>query len=427
MTFRPSPLAYTLAVVIAWLICLAIAIDRVELFFTAIPLLVRVLWSPAPAKSDVRDFNLATEPGPRLEGEDFVVTGSALIAKAAGPIEILPILPPLLIPLSARRTAVFAPHPEICIEWSSHLHCRASGVLDFGVVFFRLWDQAGLWVAESRQEQRTTLLVHPRATPVHIVPTPRETGAPFGIHASRKVGDGTDFADIRRFTAGDRMKRINWAVSLRMRQLHVNQFFVERSAEVILLLDAFSEIGARPDSSLDHCVRAAAGLAMAFLRHHDRVGLLVFGGWVRWTKPSAGPTQYANIVEALARVSIAPSSFLHDLSALRESTLPRHAMILALTPLIDERFSRTVIRLADQGRDVVLLAIRTDELSEAFVPRRANHPLVRRIWLLERDERLRELRGHGVRATNWSPSLPIEMALESAGRPNMRSGVSWYN
>jgi uncharacterized protein (DUF58 family) len=427
MNFRPSPLAYALAVVVAWIVCLAIAIDRVELFFTAIPLLVRILRSPAPGQSDVKDFSLATEPGPRLEGEDFVVTGSALIAPSAGPIEILPVLPPLLRPLTAQRTAMLASQPDGRVEWNSHLHCLASGALDFGVVFLRLWDRAGMWVAESRQEQRIALPVHPRAIAVHAVPTPRETGAPFGIHASRKVGDGTDFADIRRFTPGDRMKRINWAVSLRTRHLNVNQFYVERSAEVILLLDAFSEIGARPESSLDHCVRATAGLAMAYLQRHDRVGLLVFGGWVRWTKPAAGPTQYANIVQSLAHISIAPSMYLHDLSALRQSMLPRHAMILALTPLVDERFARTVTRLADQGRDVVLLAIRTDELSEAFVPRRANHPLVRRLWLLERDERLRDLRAHGVRAANWSPSLPIDTALDFVRQPIMRRGASWYS
>jgi hypothetical protein len=258
MTFRPSPLAYALAVVVAWIVCLAIAIDRVELFFTAIPLLVRILRSPVPAESDVRDFSLATESGPRLEGEDFVVTGCALIEPAPGPIEILPVLPPLLSPLTAQRTAMLAAQPDGCVEWNSHLHCRASGILDFGVVFFRLWDQAGMWIAESRQEQRIALAVHPRATTVHIVPTPRETGAPFGIHASRKVGDGTDFADIRRFTAGDRMKRINWAVSLRTRHLHVNQFYVERSAEVILLLDAFSEIGAPSPASTIACVRRPA-------------------------------------------------------------------------------------------------------------------------------------------------------------------------
>jgi uncharacterized protein (DUF58 family) len=165
---------------------------------------------------------------------------------------------------------------------------------------------------------------------------------------------------------------------------------------------------------------------MAYLRRHDRVGLLVFGGWVRWTKPAVGPTQYANIVQSLARVSITPSAFLHDLSALRESMLPRHAMILALTPLADERFARTVIRLADQGRDVVLLAIRTDELSEALVSRRVNHPLIRRLWLLEREERLRELRGNGVRAVNWSTSLPIETAIEIDVQPTNQVGAQTY-
>jgi hypothetical protein len=86
MTFRASPLTYALAVVVAWIICLAIAIDRVELFFIAVPLLVRILRSPTPGGRDVRDFNLTTEPGPRLEGEDFVVTGRALIEPTAGPI-----------------------------------------------------------------------------------------------------------------------------------------------------------------------------------------------------------------------------------------------------------------------------------------------------------------------------------------------------
>ena len=222
------------------------------------------------------------------------------------------------------------------------------------------------------------------------------------------------------------MKRINWPVSLRTRQLHVNQFHAERSADIIVLLDAFSDIGNRPQSSLDHCLRAAAGLAMAYLRHHDRVGLMEFGGWVRWTKPAAGPRQYANILQSLARVSITPTEFLQNLAALPETMLPRHALIIALTPLADERFARTVIRLADQGRDVVLLAVRTDELSEPYVPRCANHPLVRRLWLLEREERLRALRGHGIRVTNWSTSLPIEAALEAVRRPVLQSRVPWY-
>jgi len=417
VTFRPSRLAHALAVAIAWAVCLAIAIDRVELLFIALPLLARVMWARAGVAAEVRDFALEVEAGARAEGDALRIGISAVIEGASGPVEILPVLPPLLAPVAS---AVVLPRTDGVVRCELEPVCRSSGMLYFGAVFFRIWDRAGLWVAESRQEQRVSVAVHPRAMAVRSLPAPRECEAPFGQHPSRRLGDGIDFADIRPFVPGDRMKRINWPVSLRTRQLHVNRFFAERSADVILLLDSFGTIGARPNSSLDWCVRAAAGLAMAYLRSHDRVGLMEFGGLLRWTKPGAGPVQYGRILESLTRVAVAPTVFLEDLAALPETMLPRHALIIALTPLHDARFERAVMRLADQGRDIVVIALRTDELSQAFLPRRARDPMLRRIWRLEREERLRALRGHGVRAVHWSPSLPIETALRAVYRPVAR-------
>jgi uncharacterized protein (DUF58 family) len=401
-----------MVVVIAWAVGLAIAVDRVEPLFVALPLVVRLMSRHRPA-AELRDFDLTVEPGPRTEGEQLAVAIRAVIEPATGPVEILPILPALLT--ESRVTVLPIPQGPVSCELAPV--CGAAGILDFGAVWFRAWDVAGLWVAESHQERRVTVPVYPRPTVIHTLPAPRQPGAPFGLHPSHRLGDGTNFADIRPFVPGDRMRRINWPVSARTGQLHVNQFFGERSATVILLLDSFSDVGGRPDSSLDHCLRAAAGLAMAYLRHHDRVGLMEFGGLLRWTRPGAGPAQFANILQSLARVAIAPSFLLQDLAALPETMLPRHALIIALTPLLDERFVRTVMRLADQGRDIVLLALGGDELSRAWLPRRASDPLIRRLWLLERDLRLRELRGHGVRAAHWSPSQPIEAALQAVSRP----------
>ena len=417
MTFRPSRLTYAMAVVIAWAVVLAIALDRVELLFVALPLLARVTWARIAPQAELRNFELEVEAEPRTEGEQIRIGISALIKDATGPVQIIPVLPPLLAPAPA---AVVLPQPDGSFRCDIEPTCRASGMLDFGTVFFRVWDSAGLWVTEIRQEQRVNIAVYPRAIAIRTLPAPRESEAPFGQHPSRRLGDGTDFADIRPFSPGDRMKRINWRVSLRTRQLHVNRFFAERSADVILLLDSFSNIGDRPDSSLDHSLRAAAGLAMAYLRHHDRVGLMEFGGLLHWTKPGAGPGQYRNIVQALTRVALAPTVFLQDLAALPETMLPRHALIIALTPLHDPRFDRAVVRLADQGRDIVLIALSTDELSQAYLPRRASAPVIRRLWRLEREQRLRELRGHGVRAVHWSPSLPIETALRAVNRPATR-------
>jgi uncharacterized protein (DUF58 family) len=418
VTFRPSLLFHAAAIVIGWAVCLAIALDRVELLFAALPLLVRPMWSNRTTLADVQAFDLTVEAGPRTEGEQLAITITAVIEPHAGPVEILPMLPALLAPLP--RATVQLPQPDGAVACEFAPVCQAAGMLDFGAVWFRLWDRSGFWVTEIRKERRVAVAVYPRPTVIRALPAPREPGAPFGLHPSRRLGGGTDFADIRPFVPGDRMRRINWAVSARTGQLHVNEFFAERSATVILLLDSFSEVGGRPNSSLDHCLRAAAGLAMAYLRHHDRVGLMEFGGLLRWTKLGAGPVQYANILHSLARVALAPSFLLQDLAALPETMLPRHALIIALTPLLDERFVRMIVRLADQGRDIVLLAVRGDELSQAYVPRRANDPLIRRLWLLERDTRLRQLRGHGVRVAQWSPLLPIDTALQTVIRPAAR-------
>ena len=224
------------------------------------------------------------------------------------------------------------------------------------------------------------------------------------------------------------MKRINWPVSLRMRQLHVNQFHVERSADVILLVDTFVNIGQRPHSTLDFTLRAAAGLAQAYLRQTDRVGLIEVGGWLRWTKPASGPRQYETILRSLTRATVTATDLRRNAPDLPEAMLPRHALIIALTPLADERFVHVVTGLADQGRDVVLLAIGGDEVSLPYLTRRAGHPVVRRVWRLLREDRLRELRSHGMRAALWSPRAADRGGAGIGGAPrHARGRMVWLS
>ena len=423
MTFRPSPLAYALAVLVAWLACLAIAFDRAELLFIAVPLVLRLAQSLPPAEADIGSFALASDGVAPSEGDAFTLTIDARLTAATGLVQVLPALPEQVG--TNYRTAVFSPQPDGRVRWDIPLLCRFGGMLDFDAVFFRQWDRSGLWVGEARRDQPVSLAVRPIALAIRTVPSPRLTGAPFGVHASHKFGDGSDFADIRAFAAGDRMKRINWPVSLRMRQLHVNQFHVERSADVILLVDTFVNIGQRPHSTLDFTLRAAAGLAQAYLRQTDRVGLIEVGGWLRWTKPASGPRQYQTILRSLTRATVTATDLRRNAPDLPEAMLPRHALIIALTPLADERFVHVVTGLADQGRDVVLLAIGGDEVSLPYLTRRAGHPVVRRVWRLLREDRLRELRSHGMRAALWSPPQPIEAALASVER-HVTRGAAWF-
>ena len=68
---------------------------------------------------------------------------------------------------------------------------------------------------------------------------------------------------------------------------------------MILFLDSFAEArvaGRRRSTSPSG---AAATLASHYLERRDRVGLVSFGGILRWLEPGMGPRQRYRLVDAL--------------------------------------------------------------------------------------------------------------------------------
>ena len=75
-----------------------------------------------------------------------------------------------------------------------------------------------------------------------------------GAHRSRRDGDGTEFSSIRRFHAGDRLRRINWRVSLRQGTLHVESTRAEEDTAVLLIVDAWPTTGTPRASAVRRAV-----------------------------------------------------------------------------------------------------------------------------------------------------------------------------
>jgi uncharacterized protein (DUF58 family) len=177
-------------------------------------------------------------------------------------------------------------------------------------------------------------------------------------------GRGMDFVDVREYTPGDDVRRIDWNVSARLRKTFIKRHVEERELTVLLLVDlsASGHFGTGGSTKRELAAELAGTLALSAIRNNDRVGMILFTGKVehylppRKTRqhvqrllrdllthtPRSGGTSVSHALNFAARVTHRPAlifllSDFHDAgyeSALK-STNQRHD-VLALQ-LIDPR------------------------------------------------------------------------------------------
>ena len=300
-----------------------------------------------------------------------------------------------------------------------HLRLRTTrwGVHPVGDLLLRARDGLGFFAFESVLPCDRVLRVYPREETLRRAIRPRETQAFLGNEVARAAGEGIEFAGVRPYLPGDRVRRINWRLSSRRRDLHVNEMHPERNADVVLFLDTFSALrggdGAEEDA-LVLAVRAAAGLARYYLARRDRVGLIGFGGVLRWLLPSMGARQLATIVEALLDTEVTLSYAWKGIEVIPPRTLPPRALVVALSPLLDQRTVTALLDLRHRGFDLSVIEIP----AEALVPagRRPEARLAHRIWRLARERQRADYLRLGVPVVVWPPGEPLAPVLEEAER-----------
>jgi uncharacterized protein (DUF58 family) len=254
------------------------------------------------------------------------------------------------------------------------------------------------------------LRVYPRRERLRRLLEPLATRLASGSRPAASRGEGIEFAEIREFRSGERVRRINWRASARRGQLLVSDRLPERSSEVVLFLDSMTEAASDQESTLDHAVRAVASLAGEYLRRRDRVGLLNRGGELEWVLPSTGARQHYQIVDAVLSSENARLYRWRDPRLIPRHILPPQSLIVALTPLLDWRVNRALLDLRARGFDLALIEI--DPLPFAEHARAAYGDETLRVWLLERELiRNRFLRA-GVRVGRWNAAAPLAAVVE---------------
>jgi uncharacterized protein (DUF58 family) len=387
----------------------AVAFGRPELVALASPfalfLAIGLARLPAPALT----VEVALDRERAVEGDELALAVRVGGGRDADRVELRPRLPSGLEPLEP-APAAFPLRAGETRRLSVPLRCRRWGAYRLGGLDVRAFDAFGLVVDEGAVEPDLSLRVYPGAERLQRLLRPVETQPFAGNLVARSKGDGIEFADIRPFAPGDRVRRVNWRASARRRQLFVNESHPERNADVVLFLDSFAEARRADGGTLDRAVRAAAGLAEAYLARRDRVGLVSFGGTVRWLTPASGTTQLYRIVEALLETQVVLSYAWKKIDVLPPRTLPPQSLVIALTPLLDDRSIEALLDLRGRGFDLAIV----DLAPAAFVEpgRDDGSELAVRLWRLWREALRYRYEQLGVPVVEWREGVPLAAVLE---------------
>jgi uncharacterized protein (DUF58 family) len=260
---------------------------------------------------------------------------------------------------------------------------------------------------------------------------PRPAGL-VGLHRSRRPGEGTELAGVRPFRTGDRLRRINWAVSARTQELHVTSTWSDRDTEVVILLDTGDEVGVSEgidgrSSSLDTAVRAAASIAEHYLRHGDRVRLIDTGTVVRGVRAGSGRGHLRRILDVLVHADRKGGQQDEKQLARRHRIRP-DSLVLVLSPLLRKPILGYIVTLVHSGCTVIAVDTLPPDVGETVDRQQHDErawPLAWRLRLLERRSELDRLGDLGVPTVRWRGAGTLDEVLRDASRlasaPRIRS------
>ena len=364
-----------------------------------------------------------------VEGEPVRITArlatdSSVVVwlSAAGPMEIGYVgssLPARVTPSDRGFTVELAPLDGSALvdfevrypDWGIH------PLPELGV---RASDWLGLF--EQRvvaREEHLRVRVLPTEERIRRLFVPDRVGVGLGDLVSAGRGDGLEFAELRPFRLGDDLRRVNHRASARAGGLWVGDRHPERNADVILLADLLFDRGPGNRAVVDRVVEGAASLASAHIGRHDRVGLVVLGGTVRWVAPRMGSIQRYRILDALLETQLLRGWAGPMAGLLVTRIVTGHALVVTLTPLLDDVTVTLVSDLRGRGFDV--LVVECDPEPHIPAARNRSEQVARRIWSMERAALRRRLEERGVVVTRWPAAVSLgAVVVEANSRRRLR-------
>ena len=386
-----------------------LASGRVELVALAAPLAIAAVTGWALARPPEVSATLSLDRTRALEDEIATLTVELTAPDGADRVDVLlPLTRAMHASEPNPRTVTLRPDLPLTLELP--LRCARWGAHGLGPVVLRMRDRLGFHTWETHAGNRLALRVYPSVETLRTLLPPLDTQVYVGNRVSRARGDGIEFADVREWAPGDRLRRINWRASARRRELWVNDQHPERNTDVVLFLDTFTDVGWEGRGTLDMTVRAATSIAHRYLQHKDRVGVVSFGGFLSWLMPESGTRQLYRIVDSLLQMDVVLSYAVKGVDVLPPRSLPPKALVLALSPLLDPRSAAALLDLRARGFDLVVIEVSPVPFVDPGTGQLAD--LSYRLWQLARESLRARYQQAGVPVVEWREGVPFQVPFE---------------
>lgn len=346
-TYGLLVLGAAIAAVLFFGLGLALTITAL-LVFDAIALGLAV-WDASRVKTD--RVKITRQVAPRLSiGRDNLVGLTVEASQQAAEIWIYDRYPiefgVSIMPLFAKLS------PNTTQELSYTVHPSQRGEYHWGDLQVRQLSPWRLAWLDWKIPQQQKVAVYPDLMGLRSLSIRLTLQSSGSIRRARRLGIGTEFAELREYGIGDDPRFIDWKATARRGVPLVRVLEPEQEQTLIILLDRGRLMTAQVKGLMrfDWGLNATLSLALAGLHRGDRVGVGVFDRQVHtWIPPERGQSHLNTLIGRLTPIQpeLLEPDYLGAVTTLVNQQT-RRALVVVITDIVDRTASAEL--LAALGR-----------------------------------------------------------------------------
>ncbi len=237
-----------------------------------------------------------------------------------------------------------------------------------------------------------------------------------GIKRIRKIGQHSEFDQIRDYVRGDDMRTINWKATAKKAKLMANQYQDERSQQIFNIID-MGRVMMMPFNNLsllDYSINASLVLSNTALYRHDKAGLLTFNTAIQtFMQAERRNNTMARMLEILYKQdTLFEESNFELLYAAIKRMIPHRSLLILYTNFESEiSLSRQISYFQNIARNHLLLIVLFENTEitkfrqeEAKTLEAIYNQTIAEKFIYDKKKIVKELNRHGILAILSRPS-----------------------